>query len=237
MLQAFRSPASETVTVTELQSLIAHSRALQDTIIVTEPLLNRIVTAVRVLAPETVNVTEQVFFQTFHKFVFDSVVIAEQLFIVRQGLSGSVTYATPDEVRPLLGNLGQQRTDNQINLAIDAAYDQINTRTNRIPPDDWKDTDHNFGIIKKLTRYIAAKEMALGIKDYDTKPLDMEIEALFKELLEYDTTSAATQDIVGSSTDVTYALNQGGLIWSTRFKNLRKGSSGENDTSTINPDT
>jgi hypothetical protein len=200
-------------------------------------LLQRVAYLARSLT-DSVDVSEQLFFQTYHKYVFDTVIVAEQLFIERELLSGPTTYATPEEVRPLLGNLGSQRTDAQINLAVDAAYDEINTKTNRIPPNDWKDTDHNFGIIKKLARFIAAKEMAIGIKDFDTKPLDTEIEYLWNELMTYDTTSDATSDIVGSSPDVTYALNEGGLIWSTRYKNLRKSSSaGDENSTTINPNT
>ena len=236
LLSASRS-ASDIIPISEVQSEIAHARALLETVNVTEPLLERIVSASRSLN-DIVNISEAVFYSTYHKFVFDTVTVGEQLFSIRQSLTGAVTYATPDEVRPLLGNIGpSQRTDAQINLAIDAAYDEINTKTNRIPPNDWKDTDHNFGVVKKLTRYIAAKEMAIGIKDYDTKPLEMEIEHLFNDLLTYDTTSDATQDIVGSSPDVTYALNEGGIIWSTRYPNLKKGSRGENDTDTINPNT
>jgi hypothetical protein len=227
--------ATDTTIITEVQSAIAHSRALLETVNVTEPLLQRIVSASRSLN-DIVNISEAVFIQTYHKFVFDTVVVSEQLFSIRQSLTGAVTYATPDEVRPLLGNLGAQKANEPIELAIDAAFDEINTKTNRIPPNEWKDTDHNFGIIKKLTRYIAAKEVAIGIKDFDTKPFDLEIEHLFNDLLTYDTTSDATQDIVGSSEDVTFALNEGGLIWSTRYPNLRKRSGSENST-TINPDT
>lgn len=235
VLQAFRS-LGDTVTVSEVVGIVGFTRALEDTVTITEPVLNRIVTAIRAVAPETVNVSESVFFQTFHKFVFDSVTVAESLFKIRTSLSGSVTYAIPDEVRPLLGNIGPtQRTDDQINLAIDAAYDEINTKTNRIPPNDWKDTDHNFGVIKKLARYIAAKEMAVGIKDFDTAALQTEIDRLW-EILTYDTTSSATQNIVISSEPETYATSAAGIIWSTRYKGLHKVSSGENDT-TINPAT
>jgi hypothetical protein len=227
--------ASDTTVISELQGQILHSRALLETVSITEPLLKRVVTAIRSVQ-DTVDITEQLFFQTYHKYVFDTVIVAEQLFRERTVLSGPTSYAIPDEVRPLLGNLGAQRTNEQIELAIDAAYDEINTKTNRIPPNEWKDTDHNFGVIKKLTRYIAAREMAIGIKDFDTKPLDMEIEMMFKDLLQFDTTSNATQDIVGSSEGATYALNERGVIWSVRYPNLRKNSLGENDT-TINPNT
>lgn len=145
-------------------------------------------------------------------------------------------YSTATEVKVLLGNLGGQRTDAQVNLAIESADDEINTKTNRVPPDDWKDTEHNYGIVKKLSRYIATREMAIGIKDFDIAPLTTEIDRLFHDLMEYGT-SAATQDIVVSSEDETYALNPQGIIWSTRYNNLRKGSTSENDTNTINPDT
>jgi hypothetical protein len=234
-LSALRSLNDITI-VSELQGLISHARRLEETITVSEPIISRIVTAIRATVADSVDIDEQVFYQALHMFVFDSVIVADQLFGERTLLSGPTTYATPDEVRPLLGNLGSQRTNEQIELAVDAAYDEINTKTNRIPPDDWKDTDHNFGVVKKLARYIAAREMAVGIKDFDVKPLDIEIEHLFKDLLEYDTTASSTQDIVGSSPDVTYALAEGGIIWSTRYKNLRKGTSSENDT-TINPNT
>ena len=153
LLQAFRSVTPESVTVTELQSIVSHSRSIQDTIIVTEPVLQRVVTAIRSLGPEFVDVSEQVFFQTWHRFVFDSVIVAEQLFGERQLLSGPVTYATPDEVRPLLGNIGSQRTDVQIQLAIDSAYDEINRKTSRIPPTDWKDTDADFSYYQEVNPY------------------------------------------------------------------------------------
>ena len=238
LLLALRSPSQDTVTVSELQSLISHSRSLQDTIVVTEPILQRIVTSIRSLGPEFVDVSEEVFFQTWHRFVYDSVAIAEQLFIVRQALSGPVTYAIPSEVRPLLGNIGAQRTDAQIQLAIDSAYDEINRKTNRAPPNDWKDTEADFSIIKKITRYKAALEMSIGIKDFeDRDAMQKEIDEMFSIIEEHDPGGASSNDIVISSEDETYALNPAGLIWSTRYPNLKKSStSGENNT-TINPDT
>jgi hypothetical protein len=238
LLMAMRSPSVDTVSVSELQSLISHSRSIQDTVAVTEPVLTRIVTAIRSLGPEFVDVSEQVFFQTWHRFVFDSVIVADTLFAERQQLSGPVTYATPDEVRPLLGNLGSQRTDTQIQLAIDSAYDEINRKTSRLPPSDWKDTDADFSIIKKLTRMKAALEMSIGIKDFEDREwMQKEINEMFMLLEEHDTGGALSNDMVISSEDETYALNETGIIWSTRYKNLRKTSStGENDT-TINPNT
>lgn len=237
LLFAFRVPNADTVTVAELQSLISHSRSLLDTISVTEPLLQRIVTSVRSLGPETVDIAEQVFFQTWHRFVFDSVVVAEQLFGERQSLSGPITYATPSEVRPLLGNIGSQRTDPQIQLAIDSAYDEINKKTSRIPPNDWKDTDADFSIIKKITRMKAALEMSIGIKDFEDREwMQKEIDEMFMMLEEHDVGGALSNDVVISSDDETYALNPQGIIWSTRYKNLKKSSGIENDT-TINPDT
>ena len=239
LLHAMRSPSADTVTVSELQSLISHSRSIQDTITVTEPVLQRIVTSIRQLGPEFVDVSEQVFIHTFQRFVFDSVTVAEQLFSIRQGLSGSVTYATADEVRPLLGNLGQQRTNAQIELAIAAAYDEINRKTSRIPPNDWKDTEPDFDIIKKICRFKAAYEMSIGIKDFesDRKALQEEINEMFMIIEQHDTGGALSNDLVISSEDETYALNPSGLIWSTRYKNLKKDSSGSENDTTINPDT
>jgi hypothetical protein len=238
VLTAFRS-IEDTTIVSELQSQISHSRLLEETVSVTEPVIERIVTAIRAVTPETVIIDEQVFFQALHKFVFDSVAVAESLFSIRQALSGSVTYATPAEVRPLLGNLGQQRTDAQIQLAIDSAYDEINRKTNRQPPNDWKDTENDFGIVKKICRFKAALEMAVGIKDFEDREwMQKEIEEMFTIIEEHDPGGVTSNDLVGSSADETYALNEVGIIWSTRYKNLRKNpSSGGENSTTINPDT
>lgn len=237
LLTALRAPSPDSVTVSELQNRISHSRVLQDTVSITEPLLERIVTHIRNLGPEFVEVSEQVFFQTWHRYVFDSVIVADQVFAQRESLSGPTTYATPSEVRPLLGNIGSQRLDSQIQLAIDSAYDEINKKTSRIPPNDWKDTDADFSIIKKLTRMKAALEMSIGIKDFEDREwMQKEIEEMFMMLEEHDIGGAQSNDFVMSSEDETYSLNPTGLIWSQRYKNLRKQSTDENNT-TINPDT
>ena len=236
VLSASRS-LNDTTVVSEVQGQISLSRRLEETIAVTEPVIQRIVTAIRATTPDIVEVSEQVFYQALHKFVFDSVSVAEQLFSERESLGGSMSYATPAEVRPLLGNIGTQRTDAQITLAIDSAYDEINRRTNRQPPNDWKDTENDFGIVKKICRFKAALEMAIGIKDFEDREwMQKEIEEMFTIIEEHDPGGAGSNDIVGSSPDETYALNPAGIIWSTRYPNLKKGSTGENDT-TINPAT
>jgi hypothetical protein len=235
VLSAFRS-LNDTTVVSEVQGQISLSRRLEETVAVTEPVISRIVTAIRQTS-DNVEIDESVFFQAFHKFVFDSVVVAEQLFSEREVLGGSMSYATPAEVRPLLGNIGTQRTDAQITLAIDSAYDEINRRTGRQPPNDWKDTENDFGIVKKICRFKAALEMAVGIKDFDDREwMQKEIEEMFKIIEEGEGEAGSpSTDIVGSSSDTTYALNPQGIIWSVRYQNLKKGGSGENDT-TINPD-
>ena len=238
VLSALRS-ISDTTVVSELQSQVSHARRLEETVAVTEPVIERIVTAIRAVTPEDVEIDEQVFYQALHMFVFDSVTVAEQLFSERQSLSGPVTYATPDEVRPLLGNIGGQRTNAQIEMAIDSAYDEINRRTGRQPPNEWKDTENDFGIVKKICRFKAALEMAVGIKDFEDREwMQKEIEEMFKiiEEGEGEGGAATSTDYVGSSEDSTYALNPGGIIWSIRYPNLKKGAKGENDT-TINPNT
>jgi hypothetical protein len=235
VLSAFRS-LNDTTVVSEVQGQISLSRRLEETVAVTEPVISRIVTAIRQTS-DNVEIDESVFFQAFHKFVFDSVVVAEQLFSEREVLGGSMSYATPAEVRPLLGNIGTQRTNEQITLAIDSAYDEINRRTGRQPPNDWKDTENDFGIVKKICRFKAALEMAVGIKDFDDREwMQKEIEEMFKIIEEGEGEAGSpSTDIVGSSSDTTYALNPQGIIWSVRYQNLKKGGSGENDT-TINPD-
>jgi hypothetical protein len=79
--------------------------------------------------------------------------------------------------------------------------------------------------------------MAVGIKDFqDREWMQKEIEEMFLIIENADPGGTGSTDFVGSSTDETYALNPGGLIWSTRYRNLKRDASGENDT-TINPDT
>ena len=83
----------------------------------------------------------------------------------------------------------------------------------------------------------AALEMSIGIKDFEDREwMQKEIDEMFEILEGHDTGGALSNDIVISSDDETYALNPQGVIWSTRYPNLKKGSKGENDT-TINPDT
>lgn len=237
LLSAIRTISPETVTVDELQTVMAsYSRSIEDTIIVTEPTLERLLMAVRE-ATDSVDVADQIFAQTYHKFLFDSVVVAEQLFIELEQLGGSMSYATPAEVRPLLGNLGQQRTDAQITLAIDSAYDEINRKTNRQPPNDWKDTENDFGIVKKICRFKAALEMAIGIKDFEDREwMQKEIDEMFMIIEQHDAGGELSNDMVISSDDETYALNPNGIIWSQRYKNLKKGSSGGTEGSTTIPE-
>lgn len=146
-------------------------------------------------------------------------------------------YSTPAEVRPLLGNLGTQRTDSQITLAIESADDQIDRRTGRMPPNEWKNTEEDFAIIRKISRYIATLEMSVGIKDYEDRAyLQKEIDNMFMSIEAHDPGGSTSNDMVISSTDETYALNPQGIIWSIRYPDLKKSASGENNT-TINPDT
>jgi len=60
---------------------------------------------------------------------------------------------------------------------------------------------------------------------------------MFMIIEQHDTGGALSNDLVISSEDETYALNPSGLIWSTRYKNLKKDSSGSENDTTINPDT
>lgn len=148
-------------------------------------------------------------------------------------------YSLPAEVRPLLGNLAQQRTDAQINIAIQSADDQIDKRTGRMPPNEWENTEEDFGIVQKLSRYIAALEMSIGIQNFEDRDYMMkEIEGMFMTIEAHDPGGAASNDFVYSSTAMTYASSESGLIWSTRYKNLRKNPSpGDENSMSINPDT
>ena len=138
-------------------------------------------------------------------------------------------YATVADIRPLLGNVEAGITDAQIQLAIDSATDEINSRTNRHPPDDWQTTDTNFDMIKKITRYLAAIEASIGIADYESSRESMrkELARMFDTLTEFDTDTAT--DFVESSEGTTYASNPLGVIWSTRYKNLRKNPVADNE--------
>ncbi len=138
-------------------------------------------------------------------------------------------YAIPTEVRPLLGNITAGITDAQINLAIDAATDRINTATNRQPPNDWQDTEANWDLIKQLARLHAALEVSIGIGSYDEsrKAITRQIEGIYKAL-EFDPATDITTDFVDSSVSQTYAASPTGIIWSTRYPNLRKSPTGDN---------
>lgn len=217
MLSSARS-LEETVLISELAAIITQIRMLEETVDVSEVSLNAALTVVRM--PE-----------------IDFTSIGEQIFYTGGVPTNLVAYAIPSEVRPLLGNIGGQRTDPQIQLAIDSATDEINRRTNRQPPNDWKITENDFDIVKKICRFKAALEMAIGIKDFEDREwMQKEIEEMFLIIEQHDPGGAGSNDIVGSSGDETYALNEQGLIWSTRYKNLKKNSGTENDT-TINPNT
>lgn len=167
----------------------------------------------------------------------ESVSVGESIFYTGGIPTGLVAYAVPDDVRPLLGNIGNQRTNTQIELAIAGATDEINRKTNRIPPNDWKVTDEDFDLIKKIARYKAALEMSIGIKDFEDRALmQKEIDEMFMIIEQHDPGGATSNDMVISSEDTTFALNPQGIIWSTRYSGLKKSTGTENDT-TINPDT
>lgn len=136
-------------------------------------------------------------------------------------------YATPAEVRPLLGNLGNQRTDAQIQLSIDSATDEINRKTNRIPPNDWQTTDADFDVIKKLARYHAALEMSIGIKDFEDRDMiNKEIRRLYEMLIEFSTDPDT--DFTESSAPETWSMSSTGIIWSVRYPKLKKMSTTDN---------
>jgi hypothetical protein len=138
-------------------------------------------------------------------------------------------YATPADVRPLLGNIEAGITDDQLNLAIASATDEINARTNRQPPNDWQTTDANFDLVKKIARYLTAIESSLGVADYEEtrEAMRKELARMFEVLLEFGTDTET--DFVESSEGVTYAGNPVGLIWSARYKNLRKNPVADNE--------
>ena len=131
-------------------------------------------------------------------------------------------YATPADVRPLLGNLASQRTDPQIQSAIDSAEKEINRVTNHAPPNTpWTSADPDWEIVKKLARHIAAKEMAIGIKDFDVSTIETEIERLYGLILKH----GSSDDLIVISEPATYAASRTGLIWSLWYPNLRKDPS------------
>lgn len=138
-------------------------------------------------------------------------------------------YATVADIRPLLGNVEAGISDAQIQLAIDSATDEVNARTNRQPPSDWQTADANFDLIKKVTRYLSAIEASIGIADYESSRESMrkELARMWETLTEFDTD--AVTDFVESSESTTYASNPAGVIWSTRYKNLRKTPTGDNE--------
>jgi hypothetical protein len=183
------------------------------------------VTSIRLISDDT-EVTESVFYETFKRLLIESVSVNESLFYERDMLGGFMSYATPSEIRPLLGNIAGDRNDPEIILASQSAYAEINRRTNRIPPNDWKDTEPDFSTIKKIARLTAVTELAIGIKDFDTKEIDEEIEELYK-LIETHRAEGSTSDLVVTSSSETYAASEQGLIWSTRYRNLRKNPRGQ----------
>jgi hypothetical protein len=214
LLSASRAPV-DTTTISELVASISHARMLEETVSVGTENLNRLTTMARMLS--------------------DNVVIGEQVF--GTGVAPNL-YATPAEVRPLLGNIGGQRTDPQIQLAIDAATDEINRKTNRLPPNDWQTSEAAYDLVKKLARYIAAVEMSIGIKDFenDRKTLQEEIIRMFELLVEYDVDAAATTDFVEGGSYESWPLSETGKIWSVRYRNLRKMPTGDNSQYATNED-
>jgi hypothetical protein len=138
-------------------------------------------------------------------------------------------YTTPADVRPLLGNIEAGITDAQLTLAIASATDEINARTNKRPPNDWQTSDADFDLIKKIARYLAAIEATLGVADYEETRESMrkEVARMFETVTSFDV--GAETDFVESSASTTYASNPVGVIWSTRYKNLRKEPTGDNE--------
>lgn len=203
MLSSIRS-LEDIVTISEVQAFLTQIRMIEETIITGDISLNTALVLVR------------------SPFV-ESVTVSELLSTTGGTPSELVVYATVDEVRMLLGNLGAQRATNDINRAIEAATDTINRRTNRIPPYNWRSTEEEFDLIKKLARYIAALEMSIGIAGFEESRTEMqkEINEIFTIIEEHDPGGITSNDMVITSESATYPSNtEEGIIWSTRYKDL-----------------
>jgi len=134
-------------------------------------------------------------------------------------------YATPEEVRPLVGNISEGIDDAQIQLAIDSATDEVNSKTNRQPPNDWQTTDPNYDYVKKITRYLAAIEISIPISDFaeSREAMRREIARMFETITTFDVDTST--DYSETSDSMTWPMNsENGIIWSSRFPNLRKHS-------------
>lgn len=131
-------------------------------------------------------------------------------------------YATIDDVRPLLGNLRTQLSNEQIQLAIDSASAEVNLKTARPINQNADTTDPQLNILKRATRYLAAEEVLGGIEDMrdDRRDYNNRARQLLEELITLDI--SGEDDIVTSSEYVTFPANEtNGLIYSSKFKGLR----------------
>lgn len=131
-------------------------------------------------------------------------------------------YASPSEVRPLLGNLKNQISDSTINLASDGAESQINRVTARST--NWTSSDPDYNAIKKVGRLLTAAECLYGINGMEQTRSAMvdEANAILQAIMKFDT-GVDSGDFVESSQPSTYPSNPQGIIFgSARFPMLRK---------------
>lgn len=130
-------------------------------------------------------------------------------------------YATIADIRPFLGNLRNQLTDAQIQLAINSASAEVNLKTARATNVNADELDPDLDLLKKATRLLAASEVLSGIEDMRDDRRDNEFKArqILEELVALDITGE--DDLVTSSEYVTFPANEtNGIIYSSKMKGL-----------------
>lgn len=135
-------------------------------------------------------------------------------------------YATVDDVKPLIGNLANQRTTLAIDNAIEGASQEVNLSLGREADVNLDSTSNVFGICKKITRYLAAAELLGGIQSQETTMQSYmdTAQKLLNKLVQDEQEEDIGASYVESSAYTTWPGDPiNGEIYSSTYQNLRKG--------------
>lgn len=151
-------------------------------------------------------------------------------------------YATRADVDPMIGNLATQRSDAAVNNAIAGASAYVNMWLGRAANVNVDDAEPLLEVIRSVTRLLAAAELIGNVQNQLEVRQSYLTEARSKleSMQKFETGGEASTDYVKSSSSATWPANPAGVIYSTRYKNLRKTPKNDLDMYQFNlttPDT
>lgn len=126
----------------------------------------------------------------------------------------AATYATKDEVLPLLGNLRDQFDDAFISEAISSSTSDVNLALGLSANID--EDDSILPTIKRITRFLTAAELLTGVANQEdtVEQLTKRADRLIDKIIANEQTEAIGSQSTESSEAYTWPMNQNGEIYS-----------------------